>query len=100
MNNSNWGEPLVRNGGAGISRCLCIPCAVSERDFNERIAANGGQWDGADAPRACINGREYNLIYSPAPVKVSCSRCGEEIHWAYHPDAMEPAGIVPPHPAE
>ena len=86
MNNSNWAEELVRDGGAGPSRCLCIPCAVSEKDFKERIAENGGRWGATDEPGAWINGRGYTLIYSPAPVEVLCARCGEETRWAYYPD--------------
>lgn len=86
MNNGNLAEDLALNVGADVSRCLCIPCAVSENDFKERIAEDAGEWDGPDAPRAWINGRGYNLLYSPPPVKASCVRCGEEIHCAYHPD--------------
>lgn len=91
MNGSNVAEEIVCNGEAGISRCLCIPCAVTGRDFKERITETVGPWDGPGAPRAWINSRGYSLLYSPAPVKVRCARCGEEVHWAYHPETTNPS---------
>jgi hypothetical protein len=93
--NNNLPEELVPVGRPTTSHCLCIRCAVSENDFKERIAEYGGVWDGPTSPRASINGREYSLVYSPAPLQVWCRRCGEETHWAYQPDSTTRVAKTP-----
>ena len=52
MKNSNLVGELVGNEGEAISRRAAIPCALSGKDFTERVAENEAEYDGEHAPCA------------------------------------------------
>ncbi len=95
MKSSNEGRGPITGRKPDVAEYLCMPCAVSEEDFRERTSKNSNPWDGPDEPRAWIRGREYTLVYHPAAHKITCMRCGEETHWAYHAEKTHEQGTVP-----
>lgn len=95
MNNGDLTEKLATHSKADACGSLCMPCAVSDKQFRERITGYIGPWDGPDRPSAWINGRAYHLVCSPAPLKTRCARCGEETHWAYVPESTQYQREVP-----
>ncbi len=97
MNNGDLTEKRPPYSKADACGCLCIPCAVSDKHFRERIAEHIGPWDGPDRASAWINGRAYSLICSPGPLSMCCARCGDETHWAYVPESTQYQREVPVH---
>lgn len=97
MNNGDLMEKRPPYSKADACGYLCMPCAVSDKHFRERIAEHIGPWDGPDRPSAWINGRAYSLICSPWPLSMCCARCGDEAHWAYVPESTQYQGEVPVH---
>ncbi len=68
---------------------LCLACALSRHDFEERApeAACDG-YDAAPPARASIDRLSYRSVYH-APEGVECTNCGERVKMAYHPEYMQ-----------
>jgi hypothetical protein len=71
---------LTRRGEAN----LCIPCAMTNHTFNQRIATPSMEgFHEEQMPWAWIDGRSYRLVYRPPQRIRACTECGEAVHIAY-----------------
>jgi hypothetical protein len=68
-------------------RSLCIPCALTNHDFKQRMPAPMHEaMDEEHMPKAWVDGRRYRMVYNPSPHRAMCSDCGDGVHIAYEPE--------------
>jgi hypothetical protein len=66
---------------------LCIPCALTNHDFKERIPASVRDvLDEEHTPKAWIDGRRFRMVYRSSQRRVACTECGDEVYIAYEPE--------------
>jgi hypothetical protein len=68
-------------------RSLCIPCALTNHDFKQRMPAPVHEaMDEEHMPKAWVDGRRYRMVYNPFPRRATCTDCGEKAYIVYEPE--------------
>jgi len=68
-------------------RSLCIPCALTNHDFRERIPCSVRKvLDEEHNPKAWIDGRRFRMVYRSSQRRVTCTDCGHEVYIVYEPE--------------
>jgi hypothetical protein len=71
------------NSPRGVTRRLCIPCAVESSDFKERAPSPTPGFPHEEATvRAWIDGRAFKLFRHPS-ARIACERCGQQTPAVY-----------------
>jgi hypothetical protein len=69
------------------NRNLCIPCALTNHDFRERIPCSVHKiLDEEHTPKAWIDGCRFRMVYRSSQSRVTCTDCGDEVHIVYEPE--------------
>ncbi len=81
-----------RTPGASMStrhRHLCVLCALSRHDFEERAPEPEAQaWDTVPSAKARIDGLPYRSVYHLGSRGIDCTDCGERVLMTYDPEYM------------
>ena len=76
--------------GAGTKlsdRNLCIPCALTNHDFKERIPTLVRHvLDEEHTPKAWIDGHRFRMVYHSSQRRATCTDCGDKVHIVYEPE--------------